>query len=859
MKTPSARIRLTNDSASNALHGGHRRAVAGRRARAASGAGVWHQPRVAASRARDCEAAPEWQRGARARSRRKRRGEPAMPAGYTPAAAAGAVGQTQRHAGAIAADAAAPLQGQPPTARQADGPGERSGHGAGEAAHGGHGGAPAFYFGLDLSTPRDADGNPTRVPVRTLSCRGSCARASCSLRTLRPENRVLYLRPSRPLPSSPSPHSPGCVAQGQLVDPETSIRIVVLHVVGAKGLIAADSNGTSDAFAVLQLEGAISAKPFKTQVKKATLEPEWDQTFRIPVRGRVGQLKLQVFDHDVMSANDFLGFAKTSLHMLQPGAPVREEWLKLKGSTDMGPAQGAVHIRVSMETHDGDPSALGEGKKVQFGRPAAFTKASNDLEGATGLDEVDLGFYFNIEPPLDARKLAARKLAEEQQSKLLARELENSRQQKEREMQERRNRPPWKDRAWEKWSVAGDRAQGILDFATELAAKTQDMYRDTTEFLVVDKNSLALKAAGVSKVKTWHEAVGWSFVTLLFLTLFVSSLYIWVRDFAEPLATYLPAECLAISSKQTESPRGFGLTPLMRGEILVHVFRSTMPECCCPDRDGKERCAEWQTVSYDAVNREHSSGSKEDFIRRHGHPGSFYPCWHSPDKQWVILSRDWNAEFLWVPILALLSMCACAYWSFKKIMEHRALVRHYDRIHEIVHTPTGLLPEQAWIYEDADFHPHPKQRFLYMQIEAAEEEERLHSSVLYAQAHLESEVVHSEVEDKEGASSDEEPQPVTFHIDDLLKHHEHIEEEEDNYPTEGGINLQEWYNISSPIKGTLYRANLLLEQQRKVQASLALWYTFVVFENGGERSVTEIRLKTGAHRAGWAGIFSRNT
>ena len=665
---------------------------------------------------------------------------------------------------------------------------------------------------------------------------------------------------ARPVPyRPPSPHSPGCVAQGQLVDPETSTRIVVLHVVGAKGLIAADSNGTSDAFAVLQLEGAISAKPFKTQVKKATLEPEWDQTFRIPVRGRVGQLKLQVFDHDVMSANDFLGFAKTSLHMLQPGAPVREEWLKLKGSTDMGPAQGAVHIRVSMETHDGDPSALGEGKKVQFGRPAAFTKASNDLEGATGLDEVDLGFYFNIEPPLDARKLAARKLAEEQQSKLLARELENSRQQKEREMQERRNRPPWKDRAWEKWSVAGDRAQGILDFATELAAKTQDMYRDTTEFLVVDKNSLALKAAGVSKVKTWHEAVGWSFVTLLFLTLFVSSLYIWVRDFAEPLATYLPAECLAISSKQTESPRGFGLTPLMRGEILVHVFRSTMPECCCPDRDGKERCAEWQTVSYDAVNREHSSGSKEDFIRRHGHPGSFYPCWHSPDKQWVILSRDWNAEFLWVPILALLSMCACAYWSFKKIMEHRALVRHYDRIHEIVHTPTGLLPEQAWIYEDADFHPHPKQRFLYMQIEAAEEEERLHSSVLYAQAHLESEVVHSEVEDKEGASSDEEPQPVTFHIDDLLKHHEHIEEEEDNYPTEGGINLQEWYNISSPIKGTLYRANLLLEQQRKVQASLALWYTFVVFENGGERSVTEIRLKTGAHRAGWAGIFSRNT
>lgn len=30
------------------------------------------------------------------------------------------------------------------------------------------GGAGALYFGLDLSTPRDAEGNPTRVPVGNL-------------------------------------------------------------------------------------------------------------------------------------------------------------------------------------------------------------------------------------------------------------------------------------------------------------------------------------------------------------------------------------------------------------------------------------------------------------------------------------------------------------------------------------------------------------------------------------------------------------------------------------------------------------------------------------------------------------------
>jgi hypothetical protein len=622
----------------------------------------------------------------------------------------------------------------------------------------------------------------------------------------------------------------------------------VLHVVRAKGLIAADSNGTSDAYAVMQVEGAINPKPVKTTVKKATLDPEWDETFRVPVRGRVGQLKMQLFDHDVMSANDFLGFAKTSLHTLQVGEEVREEWLKLKGNTDMGPAQGAVQVKVWMETFEGDPSAL-EPKKVQFGRAATFSKASADLEGVTSLDDVDLGFYFNIELPLDAKAVAARKLAEEKESKLLAQKLLNNRQRKERERQERRNRPPWKDRAWEKWRRACEGAQAMQDFAKELAAKGQDVYRDSTDFVVIDKKSLALKAAGTSKVKAWHEAMGWSLVTLLLMTLFICSLYIWVRDFAEPLSTYLPAECLAISSKQTESPRGFGSAPLMRGEILVHVFSSTMPECCCPDNDGKKRCAEWQVVSYDAVNREHSSGSKEEFIRKHGHPGSFYPCWHSPDKQFVILSRNWNAEFLWVPILAILSMCASAYWSFQKIVEYRALVRHYDRIHKIVHTPTGILPEQAWIYEDADFHPHPKQRWVYMQIEAAEEEEK------YKHSHPESKAVDNEVADKAGTSSDEEPQMVNYNLRDLLTQHVLAEEEEDMYPPEGELNFREWYNIQSPVKGTLYRANKFIEEQRKVKADLALWYTFVVFENGGERSVAEIRLKAGVHRANWAGMI----
>jgi Ca2+-dependent lipid-binding protein len=84
----------------------------------------------------------------------------------------------------------------------------------------------------------------------------------------------------------------------------------VVNVIQAKGLLAADSNGFSDPYVVLQLEGATVAKPLKTKVQKSTLDPVWDEEVRIPVRGRVGQLKLKVLDYDLLSGHDFLGFSK---------------------------------------------------------------------------------------------------------------------------------------------------------------------------------------------------------------------------------------------------------------------------------------------------------------------------------------------------------------------------------------------------------------------------------------------------------------------------------------------------------------------------------------------------------------------
>jgi len=267
-----------------------------------------------------------------------------------------------------------------------------------------------------------------------------------------------------------------CLWQGGIAQPETHTRIVVLQVIQAKGLQAADANGTSDAFVTVQLEAAISTRKLKTKVIKSTLEPVWDQKFRIPVQGRVGQLKLQVYDHDVLSANDFLGIAKISLHMLEPGGDPVEEWIALRGDTDNGPATGEINIKVWMEVEDGPPNIANDGK---FAR---FAGKKRDDDGITDPDDIDLGFFFNIEPPLDARKLAARKAAEERENKLRAKELAMSREEKERQIRARTERPEWKDDAWQRWSAAGATFQYVFDRGAEVAGKVHDLYRNATDY-----------------------------------------------------------------------------------------------------------------------------------------------------------------------------------------------------------------------------------------------------------------------------------------------------------------------------------------------------------------------------------------
>jgi hypothetical protein len=71
---------------------------------------------------------------------------------------------------------------------------------------------------------------------------------------------------------------------------------------------------------------------------------------------------------------------------------------------------------------------------------------------------------------------------------------------------------------------------------------------------------------------------------------------------------------------------------------------------------------------------------------------------------------------------------------------------------------------------------------------------------------------------------------------------------DDVYPPDNEPDLRAWYNIGAPIKGVLWRAAKLHEDQARVALELKSWYTFVVFENGAPTSVAEVKLKVGVRQ-----------
>ncbi|CAL1696266.1 unnamed protein product [Somion occarium] len=104
---------------------------------------------------------------------------------------------------------------------------------------------------------------------------------------------------------------------------------------------ALDRGGKSDPFAVFQLNGQ---KVYKSQTKKKTLNPEWNENFNVQVPSRVGSdFWIELFDWNQIEQAKSLGKTKIDLAELEPFESV-ERVLHLS-STKIGD-KGRVYVRL---------------------------------------------------------------------------------------------------------------------------------------------------------------------------------------------------------------------------------------------------------------------------------------------------------------------------------------------------------------------------------------------------------------------------------------------------------------------------------------------------------------------------------
>ncbi|KAF9650690.1 tricalbin [Thelephora ganbajun] len=103
------------------------------------------------------------------------------------------------------------------------------------------------------------------------------------------------------------------------LEPRESINnqgVLQVQLLNGGDIIGADRSGKSDPFVVFTLNGQ---KVFKSQTKKKTLSPEWNETFAAMIPSRVAaDFHLEVFDWNQIEQAKSLGIAKINLEEIEP-------------------------------------------------------------------------------------------------------------------------------------------------------------------------------------------------------------------------------------------------------------------------------------------------------------------------------------------------------------------------------------------------------------------------------------------------------------------------------------------------------------------------------------------------------------
>eukprot|EP01089_Gocevia_fonbrunei_P001444 TRINITY_DN1132_c0_g1_i6.p1 TRINITY_DN1132_c0_g1~~TRINITY_DN1132_c0_g1_i6.p1 ORF type:complete len:324 (-),score=77.65 TRINITY_DN1132_c0_g1_i6:292-1263(-) len=133
---------------------------------------------------------------------------------------------------------------------------------------------------------------------------------------------------------------------------------VIVRVLAAKQLKAADAAGTSDPYCVLLLNN----DRFKTKTIKRSLNPQWNETFVFNSANPTDSLSISIYDWDRFGKDDPLGNVSIQLSTLERGVELLK-WYQLNLA-----ATGQIHVGITAEDFGCQPG-MNKGGPPQYGQP----------------------------------------------------------------------------------------------------------------------------------------------------------------------------------------------------------------------------------------------------------------------------------------------------------------------------------------------------------------------------------------------------------------------------------------------------------------------------------------------------------
>ncbi|KAK6201670.1 putative bud/polarization protein [Scheffersomyces amazonensis] len=159
-------------------------------------------------------------------------------------------------------------------------------------------------------------------------------------------------------------------------DTVLDVGFLKFDIIGAEDLKSVDSNGKSDPFVTISVDGI---QLFKTDKKKKTLNPIWNESTEIPILSRSRQVVLlEVFDWDLTHDDRSLGKANLQVSSVEPLTstefPVK---LDTQGIVNLKVTFRPEYIRPKLSARPGLPIELG----AVAGVPLQLVGGAADLAG----------------------------------------------------------------------------------------------------------------------------------------------------------------------------------------------------------------------------------------------------------------------------------------------------------------------------------------------------------------------------------------------------------------------------------------------------------------------------------------------